>query len=231
MKKLLFIVIVAVSLGVNAQIEGGKIIAGGSLGFGTNSGETSNTTGNTTTTTKNNSTFSFNFLPEVGYMVNDNLGAGLGIGYDFTKTTMYDALGAGNTTFDNIQKDGIFYISPFVRYYKNTGDHAFAFAEFALPIGMGSSKDLRLNNAGTGTEDDDPTKIFSFAAQLSIGFNYFLNDRCALEAKWAGLSFQSLSRKSEGTTAGVNWENKTKTNDFGLGLDVTAISVGLRFFL
>lgn len=231
MKNILFIIIVAISLGVNAQIEAGKIIAGGSVGFSSQGGTNDNTSGNTTVSTKNNSTFAFNFLPQAGYMLSDNIGVGTGIGYDYSKTTMYDALGSGTSTFDNVLKNGMFYISPFVRYYKNTGDKAYAFGEFALPIGTGSYNDLRMNTAGTGTEDNDPTKVFSFAAQLSIGFNYFLNDRCALEAKWAGLKYQTTSYKQEGTTGNVSWENKRKDNYFGLNLDMTAISVGLRIFL
>ena len=231
MKKLLFMVIVAFSLGVNAQIEAGKIILGGSFGFGTGSGETENTVGSTTNTTKNNSTFSFNILPDVGYMISDQLGAGLGIGYNYTKTTMFDALGNAPDIFDNVQKEGIFYISPFVRYYKKTGEKAYAFSEFAIPIGMGSNNDLKLNDNGDGVEDDDPTKIFTYALQLSIGFNYFLNDRCSIEAKWAGLKYQSRTETQEGTIGNQNYTNKTTRNNFGLGIDMTALSIGLRMFI
>ena len=231
MKKLLFIAIVAVSLGANAQIEAGKLMIGGSFGFGTSSGESTNTMGSTSTTTKDNSTMSFNLIPQVGYMINENLGAGLGIGYDYSKTTQFEAFDNGTDKFDNISKEGTFYISPFVRYYKNTGERAYAFGEFALPIGMGSYNDLKMNDNNDGVIDNDPRKVFTFATQLSVGFNYFLNDRCALEAKWAGLEYKSSTYSQEGTTGNVDWKNEDKRSNFGLGLDMTAISVGLRIFL
>ena len=229
MKKLLFIAIVAVSLGVNAQIEAGKLMISGSFGFNTTGGKTESTVtagGTTTTTTTDNpKTFGFNLLPQVGFMLSENLGIGLGMGYEFSKTSWTQSFGGADR--DMYSKSGTFYFAPFARYYKNTGEKAYAFGEFSMPIGVGSINSNSWDGTSNSLVDDDPTKTFSFGAHLSIGFNYFLNDKCALEAKWAALQFNSTSSKQEGT----GYSNKSSDTYLGLGLDMTAFSVGLRIFI
>ena len=231
MKKILFIVMVAVSLGVSAQIEAGKLMIGGSFGFGSSSGETSSTVGNTTNISQNPSILGFNFLPQAGYLLTENLGVGVGMGYNYSRITTPNAFVLGPVAYNNIETEGMFVFSPFGRYYKNTGDKAYAFAEFAMPMGVGSSTDLRLNSTRSGVEQNDPTRILAVGVQLSIGFNYFLNDKCALEAKWAGLNFQTRTETQSGTVGNIDWKNKDKTNDLSFGFNMTSISIGLRIFL
>ena len=231
MKKILLIAMVAVSLGVSAQIEAGKLMIGGSFGFGSSSGETTSTLGNSTNTSQNPSTFSFNLIPQAGYLLTENLAVGVGMGYDYSKTTTPDFFTVGPVSFDNIETEGMFIFSPFARYYKNTGDKAYAFAEFAMPMGVGSSTGLTLNSTGSGVEQNDPSRILAVGVQLSIGFNYFLNDKCALEAKWAGLNFQKRTETQSGTAGNIDWENKDKTSNLSFGFDMTSISLGLRIFL
>lgn len=227
MKNLLLGLCLAVALGVNAQIEAGKIMTGGSIGFSTENSKT--IVGSTTTV--NSKTFNFNFLPEVGYMLSENLGAGLGFGYDFTKVTTPDFFNNGVDKYDQVEKYGALVIAPFARYYKSTGEKAYAFAEFALPIQMGSEKDMGWNNAGSAVEDLDPIKYSIIGVQLSLGFNYFLNDKCALEAKWAALGFQSYKRTTPKSRFGGTDDVVDKQTNIGLGLDMTAISIGLRVFI
>jgi len=223
MKKLLLGLFVVAAMSVNAQIESGKLFVGGSLGFGTSGGSTEASGGGTTVTTDKPSSFNFNFIPQVGYMLSENLGVGLGIGYNYYKSSWVDT--HNGKDYDMYSKTGKFAFSPFVRYYKNTGDKAYAFGEFALPIGFGSNKTNSWD--GSNLVDDDPTKLMSFGVHLSVGFNYFLNDKCALEAKWAAIQFNS----NKETTTGSNWENVDKSNSFGLGVDLTAITIGLKIFI
>ncbi len=231
MKKLVLGLFVIAAMSANAQIEGGKLFVGGSFGFGTSANKTT-----APIAVDNSKTLSFNLMPEVGFMLSENLAVGMGIGYDMNKTTSFDVFtGTTGATYDQVNKNGMFVIEPFARYYKSTGDKAYMFAEFALPIGMGSSKSLQMNATGTGTEDSSPTKNSSFGTTISIGFNYFLNDRCVIEAKWMAIGFKSNKTTSvDGAvdpTTGNTVDAVSKTTNIGLGLDMTALSIGLKIFI
>ncbi|MBN2669897.1 MAG: PorT family protein [Bacteroidales bacterium] len=230
MKNLFLGLFVAIALGASAQIEAGKLIVGGGFNFSTSSEKAT-----APTAVDIDKTMNFKLMPEIGFMVSENLAAGLGIGYNYTKYTEFDAIVTTTGTTDDISKTGMFSFMPFARYYTNTGERAFAFAEFALPIGMGSYKSLKLNNAGDGTEDADPFKVSTFGVQLSVGFNYFLNDKCAIEAKWMGLDFNSVkSTQVNGgfdPNTGNTVDNVSKTSGIQLGADLTALSIGLKIFM
>ena len=231
MKKLVLGLFVIAAMSANAQIEGGKLFVGGSFGFGTSSNKTT-----APTAVDNSKTLSFNLMPEVGYMISENLAVGMAIGYYMDKRTSFDVFtGTTGATYDQVSKDGMFIIEPFARYYKSTGDKSSMFAEFALPIGMGSSKSLQMNATGTGTEDASPTKNSSIGTTISVGFNYFLNDRCALEAKWMAIGFESYKMTSvDGAidpSSGNTVDAVSKITNIGLGLDMTALSIGLKIFI
>jgi outer membrane protein len=230
MKKLILGLFVLVTLGVNAQIESGKLIIGGSFGFGIESNKVT-----APIAVDGNKTMNFNLMPEVGFCLSENLAIGMGIGYDMSKTTSPDFFTGATATYDQVSKNGLFMIKPFGRYYKSTGEKSFAFAEFALPIGMGSSKDLKMNATGTGTEDSDPFKTSYFGALIGVGFNYFLNDKCALEAKWMMFGFESTSFKningSVDPTTGNTVDSVSKQTNFGFDADMTALTIGLKVFL
>lgn len=228
MKKLFLGLFVVLALGVNAQIESGKILVGGSFGFGSESKKT--TAPVAVGLTKQ---FSFKLVPEVAYLLSDNLAVGLG--YDYTSTTTINFFTIAGTNYDNVVKDGMFSMTPFARYYKQTGDKSFAFGEVSMPIGLGSRKGKRANATNTGIEDDDPTKTFLFGMHLGLGFNYFLNDKCALEAKWAGLGFSSVTTtRVNGAldpVTGKRVDRKNRVSGFDLNLDMTAFTFGIKVFM
>ena len=214
-----------------SHIESGKLFIGGSFGFSTSSRKNKNTTNNITTYTDDYSIFRFNFLPQIGFMVSNSFGVGVGMGYDYVKTTTYDDINAGILSWNNVEKEGIFEFTPFARYYKKTGANAYLFGEFEMGIGMGSYKFKQLNSTATGIEDGDPVSIFKFSTQLSIGFNYFLNEKCAIEAKWGALNYNSRSYTQEGTLVTNRYYNKNTYKDFNFGFDLSTINIGLKIFL
>ena len=214
-----------------SHIERGKLFIGGSFGFSTSSKKNKNTTNNITTYTDDYSIFRFNLLPQIGFMISNNIGVGIGMGYDYVKTTTYDNITAGILSWNNVEKEGIFEFAPFARYYKKTGTNAYLFAEFEIGIGLGSYKYKQLNSTATGIEDGDPVSIFKFANKLSIGFNYFLNEKCAIEAKWGALNYSSRSYKQEGIQITTSYYNKNTYKDFDFGFDLSTINIGLRIFL
>ncbi len=230
MKKLFLGFFVILALGLNAQIEQGKLMVGGTFSFSTQSGKQT-----APISVDIDKQLDFTLMPQAGYALAENLVVGLGIGYQYSKTTLVDNINLAGKTYDQENSAGLFAIDPFARYYKQTGDKAFAFAELELPIGMGSQNSLRPNANGTGVEDADPIGLFMFGVNLGIGFNYFLNDNCAIEAKWAGLQYLSVTQTLVNGAIDPNTGNtidaKGKKSAFGLNVDMSALSFGLKVFM
>ncbi len=55
---------------------------------------------------------------------------------------------------------------------------------------------------------------------LGLGMNYFVSDNWSIEASWAGLGFSSNDNGGNGAE---------KTNSFGLGADLRAITFGVNY--
>jgi len=177
------------------------------------------------------SKFNFVLIPQVGIMLSNKFAVGLGIGFNYSKTTTYNDIGFAGIFFDNIEKESIFSFLPFTRYYIQAGKNAYFFGEFEMGIGVGSYKYKKLNSTGNGIEDGDPTKKIQFSTGLNIGFNYFLNKKWAIEAKWGALSFSSSSYKTEGVVNSNPYYDINKYKDFNFGFDFSSISFGLRVFI
>ncbi len=238
MKKLVLGLFVIAAMSVNAQIEQGSLFFGGSLGFGTTSGSTDNISSGTTTSIDNASTFRFQLIPQAGYMVTENIGVGLGIGYSLNKTTTPNGITGGTDPYDQISKSGAFVIAPFARYYKGVSDKFYLFGEFGLPIIMGSTSDLKLNDDGDGTVDnDDVNKYSSFGIDLSLGVDYFVTDNIALEAGINLFGMDYTSTKS--TYTDKDAKNGTISHDSSFNFDFDSsdvfntgnISVGIKIFM
>ncbi len=238
MKKLVLGLFVIAAMSANAQIESGKLFVGGSVGFGNTGGSSDNISGGTTSTTENTKTMSFNLIPRIGFMVTENIGAGLGIGYSFYKTTTPNGLGSGTQVFDQIEKDGAFIISPFVRYYKSVSDKFYLFGQFSLPIRMGSHHELKLNDKADGVEDNDNIdKYSSFGFGLALGADYFISDNIALEAGFNlfNISYNSSTRTytdKDGKNGAVNHSSSFNFDfDTSNVFNTSSISVGIKIFI
>ena len=237
MKKILLGLLVFTALGANAQIERGKLFIGGSIGFITSGGSSESIVGSTTTIVDDVSVFGFNIIPRIGYMITENIGAGLGIGYDFTKTTIPDAFDNGTDLFDQVTKSGTFSVSPFVRYYKNVGEKFYLFGELGFPINTGSQKDLMWNENMDGVVDSDvKNSSISYGFGLGLGANYFISDNIALEAGFNILGLQYYTYKI--TTEQANGDKAIDNNSyFNLDFDtndlinVSSFRIGVKIFL
>lgn len=118
MKKVLLVAIMAVAgLTASAQTEKGKVLVGGSIGFGTEKSDVSGAEEST----------SFNITPKAGYFVSDNIVIGLGLGYEYEKS-------ATDVKADYVS------VAPFGRYYKSLSDQFKFFGELSVPLEFGSFK-------------------------------------------------------------------------------------------
>lgn len=144
--------------GAVAQIEQGRFLASGSLGFSVRNYK-SVFDGNTSDETKSTS---FSLTPRAGYFVTDAIAVGAGLNLSMSSTKYDDDDKYNGTSIS---------FTPFVRYYLPQR----LFGQFE--IGFGSSKDK-----WTYVDDDDEVyKYKSFNWSLGVGYAYFLNNNVAIE--------------------------------------------------
>ena len=141
-----------------AQFEQGRILAGGSIGFSTNTNKTKN---NNTTTTNYKGT-NLNFTPKVGYFVINNLAVGAGLDI-ISQSVKYDGSSNKEVSTSTV-------IEPFVRYYVKPGIF------FNGAFGAGPGKYKYTYGSTTTTTKFNTTKW-----SLAAGYAYFLNNSVAIE--------------------------------------------------
>jgi hypothetical protein len=159
MKKVLFTMALALATSAAfAQFSKGRILAGGSIGF---SSETvkSEFDGNESTIGKQTD---ITFTPQAGFFVMDNLAVGAGIALE--SSTFKPDGGDGKQTTSE------FTFNPFARYYFGPGVFGQA------TVGFGSAKEEE-DTGSTTTE----TKASVFRWNLGLGYAIFLNDNVAIE--------------------------------------------------
>ena len=247
MKKITLIMFAMVfAFAASAQIQQGQLIIGGAFGFGTSGGSTENIAAGVSTTNDNDKVMTFSIIPTVGYMLTENIALGLGVGYDFRKTTVINAFTDptdATKTFDNVIKEGTFVLSPFFRYYKPVSDKFYIFGEFAIPIGMTKTKELEMDindntGAADGTKDSEAiNKTIAMGPQLGLGVNYFVTPMIALEANFNLIGFTYMSNKTTNTDKEGKNGSIVKSSSMNLDFDTDNvfntgnISVGIKFFL
>lgn len=153
MKKLFFTLAILLSaITVNAQ-DVGKFWAGGHIGF-----SSSKPKGGDATT-------SFTIMPELGYVLQENLGIGVNLGYEHIKT--------GDVKFDG------FKIAPFVRYSFLKGDIGGLFVDGGVGYTHGKDK---VGSISVKTDE------FEVGFRPGVAIN--VSDRVALTAKYGFVGYQ-----------------------------------------
>jgi outer membrane autotransporter protein len=160
MKKSIFFtfLVLFVCIEAGAQIEKGRVLAGGSIGFSFQNYK-SVFDGTTTDETK---TTSFSLSPRAGYFITDAIAVGAGLNLSLSSSKYDDD--------DKYNGSSIFF-SPFVRYYLPQR----LFGQFEIGIGSSKDKWTYVN------DDDEEYKYKSFFWSLGVGYAYFLNDNVSVE--------------------------------------------------
>lgn len=150
MKKLIFTL--AVALGVFASTsaqEAGKMWVGGQVGFGVVSPD------------EGDNTTSFVIMPEFGYVLQDNLGLGINVGYAHSKT-------------GDDKSDG-FIVNPFVRYSFLKGNIGGLFVDGGVGYAHTKENDIKTDAIEVG---------------FRPGVAVTVTDKIALTAKFGFLGYE-----------------------------------------
>jgi hypothetical protein len=188
-----------------------QLFVGGSLGL--NSTKTSSTTGSTTTELGKN--FNYDFSPEVGYFLSENLALGLDFGIGNNKTTTPIT----PTTNSELSVTN-WSIRPFARYYAMKSGSFSLFGEGAINIGGSSSQ---TTNGATTT---DGLSTSTFGISLQPGIAYDLSDKVSLIAKVGGIYYSSNGTSITNGVGANAVKTETSSPSFGLGLNLSTISFG-----
>ena len=144
----------------------------------------------------------FTISPSVGHFITPNIALGARLGFD-------------NTTNDNgtvESKTNTFSAGVFGRYYLMPTSKFSIFAELGA--------DYANSSFDSGITGDEKSKRNGFGIEFAPGISYFLSNHFALEAKWGILGYTSVKPDVDGATA---------TNNFGFGLDLNDINLGLVY--
>ncbi len=196
----------------NAQVAGGKIILGGGMGFNSNSGETETVVGGQTTTTEAPTTTTLTFGPRVGYMITDDIGAGLIFNLNRIRTIEKDPDPFTREEISTITLNQFFL---FGRYYKSLNDKFYLFGEVAFGPGFGKIVDEETDVNGVKTTLESSMSTFNVG--LWPGISYFPHEKIGIELSVGLLGFNSMSTEFTNPNNG----NKTtvRESNFDLGLN------------
>lgn len=239
MKKLLLsvAVIVATSFAANAQLW-----IGGSVSFGSTNGNDEtviNTTSgssstSTTTTSLDPKESAFSFAPTVGYMFNDNMGAGLRLSYYMgTQKQEYD----GNDDYDKLTTSG-FTVAPFFRYVILSEGIFSVFGDLRVSYSNFTDKNEGQQTTGgtTITYNTDGPKVTAFGVGVYPGVQVKLTEKLSFESHLniISLGYNSTKQTYEDVDelGGITTTTTSTSTDkdFGIGVNSnTAVSVGLVF--
>ncbi len=158
------------------------------------------------------SELSFKIMPEVGYIINDNLAVGisLGAGHTHNLSVSDDAVGAslnfeGNTAASQFSAN-VYKINPFVRYSFLKG----AMGAMFVDGGVGYQLTKYCATGSDGKED-----------QIEVGFRPGLainvSDKVALIGKFGFLGYQHNNYKMY----------DTKSDNFGFDFDLDNLQLGI----
>ena len=151
------------------------------------------------TKTGDNKTDGFEIKPTLGFFVTENIAIGASLGFETSKQT---------ATPDDIKTTDLSF-NVFGRYYCTPASKFSVFGQ--LEAGYMTSK---------VEQGDAEAKSNGFGLGLGLGVSYFLSDHWAMEAGWAGLSYQ---------TSKPDFDGAEKTDNFGLNLNLTDINFGLLY--
>ncbi|WP_022825798.1 hypothetical protein [Hymenobacter norwichensis] len=218
-----------------AQTEAGKLLVSGQVNYYQSKGESTSTTpsGSVANVQQDSKQSSFNFAPQIGFFVADNLALGIrgSVGSGKNIETRNDN-GSPNTYHRNDRTKGAT-IGPFVRYYKMLGERVAFYGQLAggyqRQIQNNSSYYSGINNEEYYSSEAKSTGGF---ATLSPGFVFFPTPKLGLELTVGGLSY--TASKSESTFQSnqsyqTNYEGTSSS--FGANFGLQYLAVGASFHL
>lgn len=193
MKKLIFTLAIVLGVATVSAQEVGQMWVGGSVGF---SSSKTKLFGESVTTT------SFTIMPEFGYVLQDNLGIGINLGYIHTK--------------EGDAKSDAFKVAPFVRYSFLKGNIGGLFVDGGVAY-IHSKVSTEVEDEYYERIDVVDVKTDTYEVGFRPGVAINVSSKVALTAKFGFLGYQHIKM------------GKEKTDKFKLDLDLSSALFGVNF--
>ena len=158
-----------------------------------------------------------------GYLLQDNLEAGLNLGVLSEQEKGKVLNGYNGSPSDEYEsKRNTFSIGPYARYYHPITDVVGLFGQLGFNVGVGGR-----SHKPTGLSNAREYRIRSFDAGIRPGIILMVNENLGLEAM---VGYIGYSQKAEGDKD--NYENsKTVNNSFQANFNLSTVSFGFRLYL
>ncbi|MDZ7847520.1 MAG: outer membrane beta-barrel protein [Owenweeksia sp.] len=220
-------------LSLSAQPEKGNLYLSGMIGFQSSSTEVENALANgfLPADPKNSS---FQFAPAVGYMIDENLMAGIRFALANSKSTStvysfpFDPItGLLDTVSSETEnRTSSTLITAFGRYYIPLGEENRFFFYPDVNIGVFSN---RSETESSGTTTDGP-KTNGFLIGIVPGLAFYPTPQWGIELHAGMLGFTASTTEIENQNPAVE-NQKNKVTNFGFAASGYATAVGISFLL
>lgn len=206
-----------------------QLFIGGDLGFGVTGGKVSGSINNVSETYDLPKTTTFEIVPTIGFMFNENIGIGLDFGYGISNYKEKDDEESYKKSMNS------WVVAPYFRWVFGHFDRVSLYADAKIGFGGDKSKYTLTEEELTFNADGD--KVFNFGFNIVPGINFMLNDNIALNAKLnlisLGYNMTKVTSKedADGYFKGDDeLEITTKNTSFGFGVNYrTALEVGFVY--
>ena len=217
----------------NAQINKGSFFVGGSLSGYLNTSDNYFTLPGSEIKSGSSQNISIN--PTVGYFIKQNFAIGLGLGYSYTYIKQ-SRIQPDGTTIDDYNKVNTLSITPYARYYFNLGGKIALFTQLGViysPFTAGHHHEvINYNGNPTPSIIDTKDQNISLNVLLSLGFSYFISDKCAIETTIGSIGYTASKYTNITTSAFTDGDMNIQHNSsFNLNFSISSITFGVKYFI
>ncbi len=222
MKRILIAIsIITISSSLNAQVQKGAILIGGSFSY---SGSSDTNEFSVRNSGFINDEFKRNFIaarPQIGFFTTESILLGIGLTYEYSFLKHHNSFnGIPNTPF--IQKSNIIFINPYLTKFSRLVDKLYFTTSVNLLAGIGEEK--------FGENGEVETNIFEFRINITPGLTYFISDKWALRSS-IGQLFYNRKQEKLTTDIGLSEDPKNINNNYGLRLSFNTFTIGFQYYL
>lgn len=213
---------------VEAQIQKGSIMLGGSVNYSTSNSnsDTRAVSPNTTRSNSKGNSNSFTFNPKVGFTLNNNWVVGPMLILSTSKGTSENNWVSGSSTVIDYTttKNSSFGGGAFARKYVPFNDYFSAFGE--VNATANTREEYRESSNSVEIEKSE-IKYNEIQGSVHAGLAYFPKKWMAIELSANILQFSHQGRNQETEAQ----DHETNYNSFGFNLNSSSIHLGVSFFL
>jgi hypothetical protein len=211
MKKLFTVAILGLlSTGAFAQTTQGTKVISGSVGISVYSNHLSNGD------IKYSNSF-IQFYPTMGYLLKDNLEAGVSLGYLHSKSKFSED--GESSDYKRITTGNVYSFSPYLKKYIPLSEKFALSGSLSAGLRIGKEKDEFTTDHSTITEE----KSNGYFASFIPGVSYFISEKIGLTASFGNVGYSKITTEDE------NSGDKTTLKSFGFDLRSSTFGFGFSY--